>query len=107
MRRRAFLLAATLAVPAVQATEGFADFPAQPKFHGEGILNRVDRGVGVINISHGPVAFAGWSTMTRDLRLKPKALANGLIPGMHVRFRLQAEDGRNYSIVAIEPITPR
>ncbi|MFA5529312.1 MAG: copper-binding protein [Thiohalomonadaceae bacterium] len=106
MKRRTFLLAA-LAVPAVQATEGFAVFPVQPKFHGEGILNRVDRGVGVINISHGPVAFAGWNTMTRDLRLKPKTLGNGLMPGMRVRFRLQAEDGRNYSIVAIEPITPR
>lgn len=107
MKRRAFLLAVLLAVPVVQANDGILEFQMEPKFHGEGLLNRVDRGVGVINISHGPVAFAGWDTMTRDLRLKPKSLADGLTPGMHVRFRLQTEDGRHYSVIAIEPRSQR
>lgn len=107
MKRRAFLLAALLAVPVVQANDGILEFQVTPKFHGEGVLNRVDRGAGVINISHGPVAFAGWDTMTRDLRLKPKTLANGLTPGMRVRFRLQTEDGLHYSVIAIEPVPQR
>lgn len=105
MNRRAFLWALGLAAtPAAMAAEGFADSPAPPKFHGEGVLNRVDGGVGIVNISHGPVPFAGWQTMTRDLRLRPKALARGLAPGMVVRFRLQAEEGRHYAVVAIEPL---
>ncbi len=102
MKRRAFLMAATLF--SAPASAGLADlFSSKPKPHGEGVLNRVDAGTGIINITHGPVAFAGWQTMTRDLRLKPKTLAKGLRPGMQVRFRLHREDPLHYTVIAIEP----
>ncbi len=104
MKRRAFLLAAAMVMPLASA-DTVLDVPSpKPAFHGEGMLNRVDPGIGIINISHGPVPAAGWQTMTRDLRLKPKNLARGLVPGMRVRFRLQAVDRLNYHVVAIEPV---
>lgn len=100
------LLALALGAPLAFA-EGPMDFTVVQAFHGEGILNRVDPGTGIVNLTHGPVSIANWQTMTRDLRLKPKTLARGLVPGMHVRFRLQAEDGLHYAIIAVKPVSAR
>jgi Cu/Ag efflux protein CusF len=80
--------------------------PATPKveYHGVGVVNRVEPIIGLINISHGEVPVAGWNAYTRDLRVRPKELVKGLVPGMKIKFQLTAIDSLNYVVTALEPV---
>ena len=105
MKRRILLALLACAIPAAMAADHSPPAtPAPIQYHGAGIINRVEPTLGQVNISHGAVPAAGWQPMTRDLRVKPRHLVNGLVPGMRIKFQLTAVDPMTYVITALAPL---
>ncbi|MHB8744105.1 MAG: copper-binding protein [Sulfuricaulis sp.] len=75
---------------------------AAESYAASGTINRVEAQAGQINITHGPIADLGWPGMTMSFPVKDKALLRRLMPGEHVDFWLNKEDGR-YVITKIAP----
>ena len=58
-----------------------------------GTLNSVDRAAGTVNISHEPVASAGWPAMTMNFKLANPEAAESLTAGQRVEFRFTTDGG--------------
>lgn len=67
-----------------------------------GTLNSIDRAAGTANISHEPVASAGWPAMTMNFRLTEPDAAAQLTPGQRIEFRFTTEGGG--TVTTIEPV---
>ena len=80
-----------------QAAQGAADHM------GVGTLNSVDQATGMVNISHGPVASAGWPSMTMSFKLADPNAAAQLKPGQRIEFHFTIESGMNATVTQISP----
>jgi len=69
---------------------------------GEGTLNSIDQASGMVNISHGPVASAGWPSMTMSFKLSDPKAAAQFTPGQRVEFQFMTEGGEA-TITRISP----
>lgn len=70
---------------------------------GQGVINRVDPGQGVVNITHGPIPALSWPEMTMDLPVAEGVELEQIQPGAEVRFRVVLGPDQVYRIVALEP----
>jgi Cu(I)/Ag(I) efflux system protein CusF len=67
----------------------------------EGTIRRLDRGVGSVTLTHGPIENLGMSAMTMTFSFKKGVVPVALKEGDKVRFRAEEKDGQ-YRVVRIE-----
>lgn len=67
----------------------------------EGTLNSIDTATGMVNISHGPVASAGWPGMTMSFKLADPDAASALTPGQRVQFHFTIQSGMSATVTQI------
>ena len=79
-----------------------AQQPQQPAEHvAQGTLNSIDSAAGMVNITHGPVASAGWPGMTMSFKLADTNAAANLKPGQRVEFHFTIESGMSATVTKI------
>ena len=81
-----------------------APSPAPVEHMATGILNSVDQTAGTVNITHGPVASAGWPEMTMSFKLADPNAAADLKPGERVDFHFKIESGMDATVTLIAPL---
>jgi Cu(I)/Ag(I) efflux system protein CusF len=69
---------------------------------GQGVVNKVDPGEGVVNITHGPIPALNWPEMTMDLPVADGVDLGSVQPGDEVRFRVVLGSDQVYRITEID-----
>ena len=77
---------------------------AQATHMGEGTLNSIDKTAGAVNITHGPVASAGWPGMTMSFKLADPAAVPDVQPGQRVKFEFTIQSGMAATVTKITPM---
>ena len=107
-----FLVACSERTPADgEAAQAPAAMPGMPEraqsgaeHMAQGTVSSVDRAAGTVTIAHGPVASAGWPTMTMSFELADPNTATELTPGQRVDFRFKTEAGGSAMVTQISPV---
>ncbi len=70
---------------------------------GKGVINSVDGGNRMVNLSHEPIAAIGWPSMTMDMKVADGVALSDVESGAAVTFTLERGADGIYMITAIEP----
>ena len=68
----------------------------------EGLVKKIDRNVGKITISHGPIGNLGMPKMTMIFRVKDPAMFDRLKEGDRIRFLADKVNGA-FTVMEFEP----
>ena len=68
----------------------------------EGLVKKIDRNVGKITISHGPIEYLGMPKMTMIFRVKDPAMFDRLKEGDRIRFIADKVNGA-FTVMEFEP----
>lgn len=68
----------------------------------KGVVNAVDPGMGVINLSHEPIPELNWPEMTMDFELDSTLDLEGIGPGTKVVFHMMIPEPGVYRVTAVE-----
>lgn len=71
---------------------------------GRGIVNSVDAGHSVVNISHEPIKSLDWPAMTMDFPVADKAQLTRIKPGQKVEFELSEKMPDHFTISKIKAV---
>lgn len=69
---------------------------------GEGVINKVDAGKGVVNVTHEPIPALSWPEMTMDLPVAEGVDLSAVEPGDEVRFRVVLGEDQVYRITELD-----
>ncbi|MBI1424288.1 MAG: hypothetical protein GC149_12530 [Gammaproteobacteria bacterium] len=94
--------------PSMNGMQGMSNMNGMPNMAalantGIGMVNRVDRQNGKINLTHGPIKSLGWPGMTMDFSVKDESLLDGLRPGEKVEFDVVKQGPGQFYIARIAP----
>lgn len=80
--------------------------PPKPEIWTEGVINAVEAGSRILNVTHVPIPELNWPVMTMDFPVAEGVKLDELKPDGKARFRIrEGKDGR-YEIDAISPSPP-
>ncbi len=74
----------------------------KPEIWTEGVINTVEIGSRILNMTHEPIPELNWPTMTMDFPAAKEVKLEGLKPGRKMRFRISEGDDGRYQIDAVD-----